>query len=144
MPASEDFATLQFQPPPEAFERRFRGGDLPALRQDIASVAAGWSLTEATTADVVLVSNELASNSIRHGGGRGRIWVWREGRSVTIQVAGTGFLADPLASQKDPDDTAVFGRGLYLVRQLSERLLVRSLPGVLIVRARLGVDLLST
>ena len=53
--------------------------DLRALRSAVATAAAGASLHGERADDLVLAVNELATNSICHGGGQGTLRIWREG-----------------------------------------------------------------
>jgi anti-sigma regulatory factor (Ser/Thr protein kinase) len=59
----------------------FAAGSLYLLRAAVAVHAAAAGMGEAGARDVVLAVNELASNAVRHGAGRGRLRMWaRTGR----------------------------------------------------------------
>lgn len=138
MSAPQAFDGIEPRPPADAFERPFGAGDLPALRQELASLAWRWSLPPSAGADLLLVVNELATNSLRHGGGSGYLWVWRDHEDVVFEVADADHLTAPLPGGRHPDTAAISGRGLYLVSQLCRDVQVRSRSGVTAVRARLA------
>jgi anti-sigma regulatory factor (Ser/Thr protein kinase) len=50
---------------------------------------------EAGARDVVLAVNELASNAVRHGAGRGRLRMWGQDGAVCCQVQDAGRTPDP-------------------------------------------------
>ena len=68
------------------------------------------------------IANELATNVIRHGGGVGRMWFWRRDGAAYCQVSdgGPGIQDPTSAGEKPTDSNALTGRGLWLVRQMSE------------------------
>ncbi|MEV0584519.1 ATP-binding protein [Nonomuraea sp. NPDC050310] len=72
--------------------------------------------------DFVFAVNECVINAVRHGGGRGRLRMWREGDELCCEIAdeGGGFPARRLSSDL-PGADAVGGRGLWLVRNLVDR-----------------------
>jgi hypothetical protein len=57
-------------------ELEFATGSLYLLRQAVAVHAAAAGLGEESARDVMLAVNELASNAVRHGAGRGRLRMW--------------------------------------------------------------------
>lgn len=107
-------------------------GDVVALRVDLASLArirriAGEAarrcgLGEDRIRDAVIVASELATNVIRHGGGKGRIWLRCEQGTLRFRVTDRGpGLADPTrACRPPPDPMDASGRGLWMVQQLSQ------------------------
>jgi anti-sigma regulatory factor (Ser/Thr protein kinase) len=100
--------------------------DLPALvalRNAVTQHGQQLGLAEAQLNDLVLVANELATNVVRHGGGVGRMWLWRFDGCVYCQVVDRGpGMSDPShAGQKPNDPNALTGRGLWLIRQMSRQ-----------------------
>ena len=71
-------------------ELEFAGGSLYVLRQAVAAHAAAAGMGEARAQDVVLALNELASNAVRHGAGRGRLRMWRQDGALCCQVEDAG------------------------------------------------------
>ncbi|HEX5224931.1 MAG TPA: ATP-binding protein [Solirubrobacteraceae bacterium] len=103
---------------------------LGTLRNAVASAAESASLQAERAADLVLAVNELATNSICHGGGRGTLRMWREGGTLLCEVHDRGHIPEGLfhhdAERPDPD--AMSGRGLWLVDHLCDAVHVVSSP----------------
>ena len=102
-------------------DQAFDGGNLPALRTAVSALAK--KVADAGTAEaVVLVVHELSSNSVRHGGGSGRLRMWVTGRGLHCEVSDQGpGLSDPGAVGRElPAHAAPGGRGLWLARRMSD------------------------
>lgn len=113
-----------------AVDHHFDADGLYALRAEIAAHADHLGAGSDEIEDLVIVGSELASNAIRHGGGTGRLRLWRQGKVLYCQVSDTGpGMADPDAGRAAPDPSAVGGRGLWISRQLCDELLVTTGPG---------------
>jgi len=76
----------------------------------------------------VLAVNELATNSIRYGGGRGEMLLWREGQTLLCEIRDEGHITDPLVGRSRPAPEANNGRGLWLANQLCDLVQIRSSP----------------
>src|SRR2546429_9741611 len=63
-----------------ALEQRFDRDSLYALRAAVAAHAAHMGAPPDRVSHLVIVASELASNAVRHGGGKGRLRLWRGGR----------------------------------------------------------------
>ena len=87
--------------------------------------------------DALVAVNELATNSVCHGGGRGRLRVWRELAHVVCEVSDDGVINEPLAGRRHPDSHREGGRGLWIVNQLADLVELRSGPGGTVVRVHL-------
>jgi anti-sigma regulatory factor (Ser/Thr protein kinase) len=111
-------------------DQRFDSGGLFSLRAAVSAHASDLGLAADQVGDIVMIAHELASNVIRHGGTSGRLRLWRSNDSVLCQVSDTGpGLADPSAAGRAPAPlSALDGRGLWIVRQLSDRLDIDSGP----------------
>jgi anti-sigma regulatory factor (Ser/Thr protein kinase) len=109
-------------------ELDFDINDLGTLRSAVASVAAGASLRAERTADLVLAVNELATNSICHGGGQGTLRMWREDTTLLCEVRDRGHIPDGVfhPDAERPDTDAMSGRGLWLVDQLCDAMQIVS------------------
>jgi anti-sigma regulatory factor (Ser/Thr protein kinase) len=117
--------------PPDAASFVVDLASLGRLRDAVTRCATDCGLAGLAVSNLVLVANELATNVVRHGGGTGRMWLWCADRRMYCQVidAGPG-LSDPEAAGMSPSEpTALTGRGLWLVRQMSDRLHIRTGPG---------------
>jgi anti-sigma regulatory factor (Ser/Thr protein kinase) len=122
-------------PPPVGFdalaiERR----TLREARALVARRAAEAGLPGRRVHDTVRGVHELATNSVRHGGGNGVLRVWSTDGALVCEVRDPGHIADPLAGRRRPAPDARTGRGLWTATQLSDLLQIRSRPGESVVR----------
>lgn len=112
-----------------ALDQPFDVDGLYSLRAAVAAHAAALGAGDEVVEELVMVANELASNAIRHGGGTGRLRLWRAGELIHCEVSDTGPGLDEgeLARERVPI-TAYGGRGLWVVRQMSHKVDVRTGP----------------
>ena len=66
-------------------ELRFSRGPLHELRRFVVARATAAGLTQSRAEDMVLAANEIASNSLLHGGGTGTVRVWTDERFVRLR-----------------------------------------------------------
>ena len=125
------------EPPASAEELAFGDGPLGALRWFVARRGAEAGLGGTRLSDLVLAVHELATNSLRHGGGRGRLRVWREPDALVCEVSDSGRIGDPLVGRERPLGAQRDGRGLWLVNQLCDLVQIRSFPTGTVVRAHM-------
>jgi len=123
-------------------DQPFASNDLFALRAAVSAHASEFGLTPEQVADVVMIAHELASNVVRHGGSTGRLRLWRVNNSVLCQISDTGpGLPEPvLVGRERAPLSALDGRGLWIVRQLSERLDIDSGPEGATLTATIAID----
>ena len=88
----------------------------------------------------MLAVNELTANSIRYGGGSGRVLVWREDGAMLCEVEDSGRFSDPLVGRRRPEPNRITGRGLWLVNQLCDLVQIRSGPDRNVVRIRVDLN----
>ena len=126
---------------PPIRELRFDLDELPRLRAAIRRHAAELGLGERRVTDFVLVADELAANSVRHGGGGGVLRLWRQGAYAICEVHDEGVITDPLVGRRRPDFAHhVGGAGLWTANRLCDLLLIRSAEAYgTSVRAHLSV-----
>jgi anti-sigma regulatory factor (Ser/Thr protein kinase) len=110
--------------------------ELKPVRARTRAWAAEHGLPDRLRDDLILAVDELAANSVRHGGGRGELHLWLDGRSVTAQVADGGWIRDRSVGRSLPPIDQVDGRGLFIVGALAGRFEVCTGPGGTVVRAR--------
>jgi anti-sigma regulatory factor (Ser/Thr protein kinase) len=129
-----------------AVDQTFEAGSLYALRVAVAAGAASLGLAEQRLADLVLVAHELAANAVRHGGATehapARLRLWREGDRVLCEVAdhGPGFRDADAAGRRLAPPGALDGRGLWIVRQIVDRVEIISGPAGATVRVAVTVS----
>ena len=108
------------------------------LRQEAAAHAVAAGLGQARARDAMLAVHELASNTIRHGAGRGRLRMRVQGGAVCCQVQDAG--REPRGQAGAGKDAAgwpsAHGHGLRLVRLLADEMRVTSGPGGTCVTVR--------
>jgi anti-sigma regulatory factor (Ser/Thr protein kinase) len=117
-------------PPREGVLRGvFRGPqDIPATRHTVAHYARACGLSQEQVEVLELAASELATNSIRYGGGSGTVAMWVQDDAVVVEFSDAGHLADPLTGRRTPSYDQEGGRGLFLVHQLCDLVQLRSSP----------------
>jgi anti-sigma regulatory factor (Ser/Thr protein kinase) len=115
-------------PPPASrpTEVRFTGADLTLLRGRVRDWAGCGRLDDELAERLVLAVNELATNSVRHGGGGGLLLMWTEGETLTCEVRDAGRIEEPLVGLRRPSADRPSGRGLWLVNQVCDLVQIRS------------------
>lgn len=113
-------------PPPEATAMPFGRDDLRAVRASVLHVAGRAGLSERRGTDLVLAVNEVATNSVRHAGGRGVLRAWAEPGVLLFEIRDDGFIDEPMVGRERPTIERDGGRGLWLANQLCELVQVRS------------------
>jgi hypothetical protein len=83
--------------------------------------------------DFVLAVDEVAINSVLHGGGRGIVRLWREDETLVCDVRDQGIIRDPLAGRMRPDVDAFGGRGLWIANAVCQLVQIR--PGSVRIRS---------
>lgn len=120
-----------------AQELVFTWEDLRILRQFISRAAHAACLEDRRTEDLVLAVNEIATNSVRYGGGRGTVRIWREADALLCEVLDSGHIDDPLVGRVRPAPAQQTGRGLWLVNNLCDLVQIRSSPAGSVVRVHM-------
>jgi anti-sigma regulatory factor (Ser/Thr protein kinase) len=132
--AAAPFAAPLPEPPTQPPEHGFGPGSLVELRELVARHAAAAGLDPARAADLVLAVDELATNSLRHGGGRGTLRIWRDHGALVCEVRDPGRIEDPLVGRARPAVDRDGGRGLWMVNQLCDLVQLRTFPSGAVVR----------
>lgn len=140
-------------PPPtdRAVSRPFASGSLPGLREFMSEHLAKVGVPGEQTLRFVLAVNEVATNIIRHGGGRGSLWLWTEPDGP--DEAGTGRPVEVVCDLTDParrlDDRFLGyipprpyenGAGMWAVRRLCHIVEIRSGASGTVVRLHMRVS----
>ncbi len=90
--------------------------------------------------DLVLAANEVATNSIRHGGGHGTVSFWSEGDVLLVcDFRDPGRFEEPLAGRRRPSGSKASGRGLWIANQLCDLVQIRSNEAGSHIRLRMAV-----
>ena len=141
-PAPWQFRDPLPEPPagPGTLQLAIGDPSLGALRRRVVAHAAEAGASPARAGDLALAATELATNSLRHGGGHGRLRLWADGASLMCEVADTGLITDPLVGRRRPTSRQLHGRGLWLVQQLCDLVQVRTGPSGTVVRVQLPLS----
>lgn len=109
-------------------------GSLSEVRRVVGRRAAEAGLGEAKIQDLVVAINEVATNTVVHGGGRGMLRLWRQDSAFVCEVRDAGQIADPLVGRISPPGGDEGGRGLWLATHLCDLIQVRSFATGSVVR----------
>ena len=121
------------EPGTEFGQMTFGPSDLAAVRAMVAHHAQTAGL-EARAKELVSAINEVATNSIRHGGGNGTFRVWQEDSALVCEIRDRGRFDKPLADRVRPTSSVSAPRGLWLANQLCDLVQIRTLPAGTVVR----------
>jgi anti-sigma regulatory factor (Ser/Thr protein kinase) len=114
------------KPRTRAQETVFGAHELAAVRGLVARRAGRAQLGAERTQQLVLAVSELASNSVRHSGGGGKVRMWQENATLLCEVQDAGRIQAPLVGRIQPRPEQLTGRGLWLVHQLCDLVQIRS------------------
>jgi anti-sigma regulatory factor (Ser/Thr protein kinase) len=112
----------------------FTATQLQAVRTFAGSVGGGYGLTADRTSDLVLAVNEIATNSIRYGGGAGALRMWLQDGSLIAEVADSGVIDEPLLGRVRPRLDQEGGHGVWLATQLCDLIQIRTYATGSVVR----------
>jgi anti-sigma regulatory factor (Ser/Thr protein kinase) len=121
-------------------ELEFTHQDLALVREFVGEYASRAGIGGTRLSDLVLAVHELATNTIRHGGGHGVLRAWRENGTLLCEVADRGHIADPLAGRELPADVRGGGRGLWMVNHLCDLVQLRSSRAGNVVRLHMSLS----
>jgi anti-sigma regulatory factor (Ser/Thr protein kinase) len=120
-------------PPDSAATLAFDAFGLGEVRRLVADVAHEAGQDAAATMDLVAAANEVATNSVRHGGGSGTVVAWQDRGSVVCEVRDRGRYTAPLADRERPRGTGG-PSGLWLANQLCDLVQIRRYATGTVVR----------
>jgi len=119
------------EPAAVVIQMDFDAATLPQVRRAAKRFTSVAGLDETASDELVIAVNEVATNSVRHGGGLGTFRAWSEDHVVVCEVTDRGSVEDPLIGLVRPALGAEGGFGLWLVNQLCDLVQIRTCePGV--------------
>jgi anti-sigma regulatory factor (Ser/Thr protein kinase) len=130
----EAFAEPLPKPTGSVLRGVYGAGDIPATRRTVAQYARRCGLSEEQVEVLELAASELATNSVRYGGGSGQLAMWTEPVAAVVEFSDAGRVTDPLIGRLMPSLEQEGGRGVYLVNQLCDLVQLRSSPDGTTVR----------
>ncbi|HEX2267101.1 MAG TPA: sensor histidine kinase [Actinomycetota bacterium] len=113
-------------PPEGAVHVQFHEATLGNVRTVVTDLTEQHGLTKEAREGLVLALNEVATNSVRYGGGKGELRAWATDDSLVCEVRDGGVIEDPLVGRLRPDPTADRGFGLWLANHLCDLVQIRS------------------
>jgi len=127
-------------PPLGAFEYRFSPSlaTVPLARHLLGDWLEHMEIDDSERDDLLLVASELCSNAVRHASGKPgalAIRAWADGDALVVEVEDDGAGMELSVRLEDPDLEAETGRGIYVVRALTDSLTVRRVDDRTVVRA---------
>jgi len=105
------------------------GGDpaeIAQIRHDVKAIAATSGFSDRAD-DVALALDELIANAQEHGSPPIDVEIWSDGRLILeVFDRGEGFDRPEIWKSHPPPPSGQRGRGLWIVRQLSDRVEITS------------------
>lgn len=134
--AAKPFDRALPPPPVDAVAFRFeaRSESLRELRALVADRAAAFGLPDPKIDDLVLSTSEVATNSIRHGGGIGVLRIWDDGGTAICEISDAGKIEDPLVGRDRPPSDVESGYGLWLANHVCDLVQIRTFRTGSVVR----------
>jgi anti-sigma regulatory factor (Ser/Thr protein kinase) len=114
--------------PPSGAVLAFDGDTLARTRGFALHHGARLGLDDGRLPDLELAVNELAANSIVHGGDHGTLRVWADDRYLVCEISDAGHLTDPLAGRRPAGLGTNGGRGLLLVNHIADLVRTHTTP----------------
>jgi anti-sigma regulatory factor (Ser/Thr protein kinase) len=111
-----------------------QANDFQLVRAAIADCAVEAGLSSQRANDLLLAFHEIATNSVRHGGGEGRLRLWRDNGTLVCELTDRGHLPNPLAGRERPAADGVDGYGLWIANHVCDLVQLRSLRSGVVVR----------
>jgi anti-sigma regulatory factor (Ser/Thr protein kinase) len=100
--------------------------DLTKLRYWVNAHARLHGMSAERVTDLTLALHEICTNSIKFGGGRGRLSLWIAAGDLICDVADKGLIDDLLVGRVLPPVEGLGGRGVWLANQLCDLVRIRS------------------
>lgn len=127
--AEEMFGARLPEPPVGAKVYSFDDANAEVVVGQATDAAAGEGLDSGRVSGLGTALGDIVDNSIRHGGGRGTLRVWRDPDpgAFVCEVRDTGHIGDPLTGRHRPDGSgARAASGLWRANQLCDLVQLRS------------------
>ena len=118
----------------------FGGDEVRFVRAFVSEWAAARGLSADRTMDLVLAVSEVATNSVVHAGGSGKLHAWQENGALMCEVQDNGRLQYPLAGRERPAAGQTSGRGLWLVNCVCDLVQLRTSSSGNVVRLHMSLS----
>jgi anti-sigma regulatory factor (Ser/Thr protein kinase) len=118
---------VELLPHPDAgVERLAEFVDMAPVRQFVADHAIRLGLPADRLDEFTLAVNEIATNAVRHGAGRGEMRMWATDRRVVCEITDAGTAAANFVGFLRADPQGGHGHGLWIARQICDLLEMRT------------------
>lgn len=121
---------------------------VPQLRRHVREFLHNLRVDPSTTYDILLATDEAASNAVAHGqspGGNGvvRLRCSTDGSCVVVAISDEGRGFDPAQVQMHrlPSWTSPGGRGLFLVKELMDEVQIAASDSGTVIEMKRQVEL---
>jgi anti-sigma regulatory factor (Ser/Thr protein kinase) len=101
-------------------------GRLGPVRSLVADHARNAGLPDTRVAGLVMAANEVATNSLLHGGGTAWVRTWKADGAFVCEVTDRGHFDKPLVDRERPSGDLQASRGLWLTNHLCDLVQVQS------------------
>lgn len=130
----------ELSPPPDVACVEFDLTTLHLVRSLVDEAASVFGLDVRRREECVLAVSEIATNSLVHGGGRGKFRCWVDDQRLVCEVVDAGRIDEPLVGRIRPAPGQVGGHGLWLANQLADLVQIRSNERGTVVRVHVARD----
>jgi anti-sigma regulatory factor (Ser/Thr protein kinase) len=107
---------------------------LDEARRRVANHAVAFRIPVWRVHDLMLAVSEVATNSLRYGGGKARARVWSTGDDFCVEIRDTGYIDAPLVGRIRPIPGQPRGYGLWLANQVCDLVQIRTFESGSVVR----------
>jgi serine/threonine-protein kinase RsbW len=92
------------------------------MRDELSKCCADSGLADLALSNYVLAINEIATNSVRHGGGGGTVRLFRSDTDLWCEIVdtGRGISTRRMSGSERPKPGHIGGWGLWLARHLCD------------------------
>jgi anti-sigma regulatory factor (Ser/Thr protein kinase) len=119
---------------------RFDAEGLHSLRGLVTRRAMSAGMSSARAAEFATAVNEIATNSVVHGGGEGALRMWHDSTNLVCEVRDRGRFDQPLADRTKPGHDPSGPRGLWVANQLCDLVQIRSFDHGAVIRLHARID----
>ncbi|KHD72093.1 hypothetical protein MB27_42220 [Actinoplanes utahensis] len=126
----------------EILDERFDLDSIAKVRAQLSGYAVSCGMSEQDRYKLVLAASEIMANAVLHGGGSGRITVNRLADRLHLEIrdTGRGIPRRHLGDRPPPRPGRIGSQGLWMARQICERVDIRTGPGGTTVRLTFAVS----
>jgi len=127
-------------PEPEVVDDRFNVdvANLDVARRRVAEHATAFGMNGMRVRDFILAVSEVATNSLRYGGGRGAARTWTNDGTFVFEIRDHGHIDRALAGRIRPTPGQLGGYGLWLANQVCDLVQIRTFESSSVVRLHMA------